>query len=228
MSCATVQKSLSAFLDGKLYAQEYEGVVQHLGCCQECAARSRELMELRRLLRNLPSSPVPAELASELKVIASHEAARRRAGLWERWRIGLRLAIDNLMRPVAIPFAGGIVSAFFLFAMITPTLTIRAADARTDVPAYLLGFYKPHGVMIDTPPFGFQGDEIEMVLTIDRNGQITDYSCTQGNVGREIVDKIGNMLLFTSFEPPTMFGQPISGKIRVTFKKGEDIVVVRG
>jgi hypothetical protein len=227
MSCATVQKSLSAFLDRALSREESESVAQHLACCRQCVTRSRELMELRRLLRNLPATPVPARLASELNVIASHELARRRAGLWERWTAGLRLAMDNLMRPVAIPFAGGVVSAFLLFSMITPPLTIRAADARTDVSANLLGFYKTQGLMIDAPPFGFR-DDIEIILTIDKNGQIADYSSAQGKVSREMIDNIGNMLLFTSFEPATTFGRPTSGKIRVTFKKGGEIYVVRG
>jgi hypothetical protein len=128
------------------------------------------------------------------------------------------------MRPVAIPFAGGVASAVFLFTMLTPTLTIRAADARTDVPFYWL---YTQGTMIDTPPFSFQGNEIEVVLTLDKNGQITDYSCGEGKISRQMMDGIGNSLLFSSFEPATMFGQPISGKIHVTFKKVGDHIVVR-
>jgi hypothetical protein len=226
MSCRTVQKLLSAFVDKALSRADMEAVSLHLSTCRECAARKRELAGVTNALRALPFKRVPAQLASQLQVLASHERARRLAGPWRIALDTLRLAINNLMRPVAIPVTGGFASAVFLFSMLTPSLTIRAADARTDVPAY--HWLYTQGTMIDTPPFGFQGNEIEVVLTLDKNGQITDYASPDGKVNREMMDSIGNTLLFTSFEPPTMFGLPMSGKIRVTFKKIGDHIVVRG
>lgn len=225
MSCQTVQKSLSAFLDSALSKGEAEIVVQHLAECRECTARSRELMELRKLLRNLPESQIPARLAGQLRVIASHEKVRRSATRWQRFVWSWELAMDNLMRPVAIPFAGGIVAAIFAFSLITPSLTIRAADAATDLPFYWLN---TQGTMSFTPPFGFQGDETEVVLTIDRNGQITDYTSGSGKLSRELIDNIGNSLLFSSFDPPRSGGVPVSGKVRVKFQKSGNFIVVKG
>lgn len=221
-----MQKSLSAFLDRALSGIESDRVSQHLTGCRECAARAREFVELRGMLRGLPQKQVPAKLASELQVMASHERVRRSTTLWQGWIQWTRLVVNNLMRPIAIPFAGGVSAALFLFSMLTPTLTIRAADARTDVPAY--HWLYTQGTIIDTPPFSFQGEEVEVLLTIDKNGQISDYSCGEGKVSRQVMDNIGNSLLFSSFEPPTMFGMPFSGKIRVTFKKIGDHIVVRG
>jgi hypothetical protein len=226
MRCRTVQKSLSAFLDQALSRSQTELVSFHIGGCAECTSRLRDLARVRNVLRAMPMKQVPGRLSSQLQVIASHEKARRDAGRWQSAIETIRLAVNNLMRPVAIPFAGGIASAMFLFSMLTPTLTIRAADARTDVPAY--HWLYTQGTMIDTPPFGFQGNEIEVVLTLDKNGQITDYACADGKVNRQMMDSIGNTLLFSSFEPPTMFGLPMSGKLRVTFKKLGDRIVVRG
>src|SRR5262249_38655811 len=142
-------------------------------------------------------------LASQLQVLASHERARRATGPWQRWMQGLRLAVNNLMRPIAIPFAGGVSAALVLFSMLTPTLTIRAADARTDLPFHWL---YTEGTMIDTPPFSFPGEEVAVLLTIDKNGQITDYACPDGKVSQQVMDNIGNSLLFSTFEAPTMFG----------------------
>src|SRR5436309_704229 len=119
MSCRTVQKSLSAFLDQALSRAETDAVAQHLSECRECASCSGELMELRKLLRGLPMQQVPFRLASQLQVLASHEHARRRTGRWHDGMEWLRLAVNNLMRPVAIPFAGGVASAMFLFSMLT-------------------------------------------------------------------------------------------------------------
>ena len=41
-----------------------------------------------------------------------------------------------------------------------------------------------------------------------------------------MMDSIGNTLLFSSFEPPTMFGKPTSGKVRVVFQKNGDVISV--
>src|SRR5579872_1892088 len=174
MSCRNIQNSLSAFLDRALSGGEWESVAQHLARCRECTVRSRELEELRNRMRALPQKAVPARLASQLQVIASHERARRSIGLWDTWLQSARLVVNNLMRPIAIPFAGGVSAALVLFSMLTPSLTIRASDARTDVPAY--HWLYTQGTMIDTPPFSFAGDSVEVLLTIDENGQITDYS----------------------------------------------------
>jgi len=221
-----MEKSLSPFLDRALPGIESDRVSQHLAGCRDCSARARELMELRSVMQAMPQRRVPAKLATQLQVLASHERVRRSARFWDRWTQWMRLVVNNLMRPIAIPFAGGVSAALFLFSMLTPTLTIRAADARTDVPAY--SWLYTQGTISDTPPFSFQGEQVEVLLTIDKNGQITDYSCTEGTVSRKVMDNIGNSLLFSSFEPPTMFGLPFSGKIRVTFKKVGDHIVVRG
>lgn len=234
MSCGIVQKSLSAFLDHALSRNEADSVAHHLAGCRECAARAQELTELRNLLRGLPAKQVPADLASQLQVLASHERSKRNASRWQNCFAWLSLAVDNMARPVAIPLAGGVSMALCLFSMLTPYLTVRAAnfDSRTDVPAY--HWLYTQGTMIDTPlleglePFGFQGDEIEVLLTLDSNGQITDYSCANGKIDRQVIDNIGNSLLFSSFEPPTMFGRPMPGKLRVRFKKVGDHIVVRG
>jgi hypothetical protein len=225
MSCQNTKNSLSAFLDRALSRSELDRVAQHLAGCRECAAHSRELQELRNLLRALPRKAIPIKLATQLQVLASHERARRSTSLWQRWLQSGRLMVNNLMRPIAIPFVGGLSAALVLFSMLTPYLTIRAADARTDLPFHWL---YTEGTMIDTPPFSFPGEEVAVLLTIDKNGQITDYACPDGNVSRQVMDNIGNSLLFSTFEPPTMFGLPFSGKIRVTFKKVGDHIVVRG
>jgi hypothetical protein len=225
MSCQHTQNALSAFLDRALSGTESDRVAAHIAGCRKCAARARELGDSQNLVRALPQKNVPAMLSSQLQVLASHERVRRSTSLWQRWLQSARLLINNLMRPIAIPFAGGVSAALVLFSMLTPSLTIAHADARTDIPFYWL---YTQGTMIDTPPFSFPGEEVEVLLTIDRNGQITDYACPDAKVSRQVMDKIGNSLLFSSFEPPTKLGYPFSGKIRVTFKKVGDHIVVRG
>ena len=71
---------------------------------------------LSRALRSLPSRVPPVELRTALLVAASRE----RKALFDRrdfgarlslWRGHLNLAMNNFMRPMALPFAGGVFSA---------------------------------------------------------------------------------------------------------------------
>ena len=71
-----------------------------------------------------------ADLAMRLRVLASQESARRRSRASLRqslrtWLIDFRLMADNLMRPLAIPTAGGFVSALLLFGVLAPRLATR-------------------------------------------------------------------------------------------------------
>src|SRR5581483_8960951 len=102
--CRNIQNSLSAFVDRALSRSEWERVAQHLAVCRECTARTRELEDLRSLTRALPQKAMPSQLASLLQVLASHERARRSMGLWAMWTQSMRLMVNNLMRPIAIPF----------------------------------------------------------------------------------------------------------------------------
>ena len=127
MNCHKVQKSMSAFLDEGLDREIKETVSQHLARCPDCGAGFERLRYVRSALQSLPMAGVPPHLTSELRVLASHERMRQLAyrtlgSALRYWGGKLRLSIDNLMRPMAIPFAGGLVSALFLFSMLMPSL----------------------------------------------------------------------------------------------------------
>src|SRR4051794_5041834 len=112
MSCDNVQERVSSFLDRGLPVAERESVLAHIGTCRDCTAYLDAQQEVRTTLRSLKQTPVPVELTAKLRVSASHDRQRRlaRASLSARWRDmhdRLQLALDNLMRPLALPFAGG-------------------------------------------------------------------------------------------------------------------------
>ena len=67
----------------------------------------------RASLRDMARPRVPAALATQLRVMASHERARQvaRARVSRplgHWVTATRLAFDNLMRPFAVPVTGGV------------------------------------------------------------------------------------------------------------------------
>src|SRR5262245_4248994 len=87
-----------------------------------------ETAEVRAVLQGLSRPRVPRELTAKLRVIASHERQRRLrrlslASFTDFWFEQMRLAFDNMMKPLAVPVAGGSLSAIALFAMLVPSLS---------------------------------------------------------------------------------------------------------
>jgi len=226
MSCETVQNSLSEFLDHRVAGEERTRVALHLAECRECAGYLRELSELRSGLRSLRQAAVPGRLRTQLQVLASHERARwnatRRLRLaLGRWAAGIKLAADNLMRPLAVPLAGGLASALLLFGLLVPTLGFRPS-VLNDVPTSLY----TAATLVDVTPLGINNDETVVELYVDAKGQATDYSVQRGNVGPQMQADLTKMMFYTRFTPATWFGQPTNGKVLVSFRRIN--YVVRG
>ena len=71
-------------------------------------------------MHGLKVRQVPVNVAVNLRVLASKELARRSSRVnfatrLDGWSNQVRLFLNNLWRPVAIPTAGGLISACFLF-----------------------------------------------------------------------------------------------------------------
>ena len=211
------------YADGGLSAEERGRVESHLAGCKECSEQSLGQRHMRSVLRSVPGRTAPPDLALRLRVLASHERQRRIerssfAEVLKNWSSRVRLWADNLMRPLAIPTAGGFVSSFVLFSMLTPAFVIPglATIGLNDVPT---GLYTEASVK-GLPLFGVNDDDIIVEVMFDEQGRVVDFTIpssprllkTPGLRGR-----IESNLLFTQFTPATSFGQPKAGRIRVSF-----------
>ena len=199
-------------------------MVLHLAACGECATRHEQMVELRENLRSLPIALAPARLATDLRVLASKELVRNRRrssifALMQSWRDAARLLIDNLMRPLALPFVGGgLTSALFIFGMLMPNLGFLH-NAVNDTPS---GIYTEASV-IKVAAFASPGksnDDTVVEVQINEQGRMVDYNVLQG----QMTGEIGNLLLFTTFNPATMFLQPTAGKVVIRRSQ----IVVKG
>jgi len=216
--CRNARKFIWDFVAGSLAssglpAAERGSIAVHIESCPDCNRHRLEVQSLRSGLRHLPQVRVPNLLNARLRVIASKERWRSetrrdwRARLQEaRWRIGL--VVDNLLKPLAVPAAGGLLASFFCFFIIVDTLHMTPTIA-DEVP---LGLYTE--VMIDElTPFGFQGRDVMVQLTVDADGKVTDFEVLQAEVtSLEEVRDIGNLVMFSTFTPATRFGQRVSSK----------------
>ena len=192
--------------DSRLREPERAAAVQHLAECADCERYERELRFVSLALREARPKRPPVDLTYRLRVLASHERARMIAG--SNWWSTLRFRLNQILRPLAVPAAGGFFASLLAFAILVPNFTVHA-NTTNDVP---VGLYT-QVTILNPSPFGFDGQDVMVELTIDQNGAVSDYSVPGGKLSKDEMRAVGNFLLFTSFKAATAFGQPVSGKM---------------
>jgi hypothetical protein len=172
-------------------------------------------------LRSLPENKAPEGLSTALRVVASREHQRvvSRQQWLETATARFQLWAENLMRPLALPFAGGLASAMVLFGMLLPTFTLHRAVG-SDIPVAL--FTEPS----IKAQMAFEDAEYDvdcvLEVLVDDQGRMVDYSVAKGSSipnNPDLRRAIEKKLLFTEFRPATMFGQPTYGKMLVSFQR---------
>ncbi len=169
---------------------------------------------LGRALQCLPRRVPPPSLTSSLRVIASRERRRHAYSPSAAFADRLRLFCDNLMRPLALPLAGGLASTIILFSMwLGPGYTVRASS-NLDVPTVLT----TEASIRKTAPIAENTGDVIVDVTVDGQGRMVDYSIVNGNIAKEeaMRRRIEGVLLLIEFNPATAFGQPVEGRIRLS------------
>ena len=216
MNCEFVHESISGYLDRRLAEPEQRRVALHLATCRDCAALHGRTAHVRENLRSLPPAMAPKKLVTDLQVLASKELVRGRRTPIQAWMDHVRLFIDNLMRPFAVPFAGGLTSALFIFGTLVPYLGMLRV-ASNDKPTALYTEASVESVA----DFGSRASDDTLIeVQIDGQGRMVDYSVLQG----QMTSDVGNFLLFTTYTPATVFLQPAAGRIVIRRSR----IVVKG
>ena len=189
---------------------------------------------LSRALGSLPQRIPPPGLTTSLRVIASRERQRTLArrsfpAALEYWGDRLRLAAIDVMRPLALPAAGGVFSAVVLLGMwVVPTYPLRATSS-FDVPTMVT----TEATVKDMMPIAGLGNDmvvdaadamadprnVVVDVTVDDQGRLVDYTIVSGPSSVRdpvFLRRLENLLLFTEFVPATAFGRPEFSKMRVT------------
>lgn len=222
MSCELLRESISSYLDGRLTEPERRNVLSHLAVCRECAAAHYGNARLRSSLRALQAATAPERLDTDLRILASKELVRRRRmsriPALADWIDRARLLVENLMRPLALPFAGGLTSALFMFAVLIPSLDfLRNTAHDTPSPIYTVASVAS---MDDFALRSKISDDTVVEVQVDGQGHMVDYNVLEGKMTSEV----GNLLLFATFTPATVFWQPTSGKVIIRRSR----IVVKG
>jgi hypothetical protein len=183
---------------------------------------------LRAGLRRLPEPAMPPDLAAKLRVMASHEHQRRVArstfrGRLRAWAASIELASDHLMRPVALPLAGGVLSALLLFGALVPNLSFAHHFSDQSF------FIDPVGQVVEqvggsvVKPAGnvprilasmsgeIPTDANVVDLMVDENGRVCDYQVVHG----KLTPDVQSIIMFGQFIPATNLGMPVAAKVRL-------------
>ena len=213
MTCESVRRLVSLYREEEMPRREREIVSAHLPACEDCDLHSRDQRRVQASLRRLPRMAVPQTLTSKLMVSASYDRERRQgagefSSPWRRWLTRAHLSVQDMMKPLAVPAAGGLLSSILFFTMLVNTFALQM-PAQDDIP---LGVFTQ--ATVDTvSPFGFTGSEMTVELSIDKDGRVVGISTRNVKLTREEMNHLGRLVLFTKFNPATADGQPVSGKI---------------
>ena len=167
-------------------------------------------------LKSLRNTARPSGLTTSLRVLASRERRRaaehRSLGAFTRaWVDRSRLVMHNLMRPFAVPLAGGVFSAIALFSgWVVPAYPVLAYGG-VDVPTNL----STAASVKFTSPIGMWNADVVVDILIDGQGRMLEYTVVEGTLDEHSRRDLENTLMFTEFVPATAFGQPGMGRMRL-------------
>ena len=139
------------------------------------------------------------------------------------WGDRLELSFENMMRPMAVPLAGGLLSALLLFGMLVPKLVFHH-DFSDDLQLSIAS--EPEGHLVESLPgegspiwlwkggsvrlepvdaVDSSSDSTVLELTIDEYGRVASYAVSHG----QLTPEMESLILFSRFTPASFFGPSI-------------------
>ena len=221
MTCAVAKRLMSSYLDGAVTRSQMAQMDEHLRACVECAARFVSVQRTQSLVGSLGRKSAPPDLALKLRVALSQELANARRSRWD----SLRVRWENAFNATMVPATAGLVTTLIIFGLLISFLYPAQVRAANDVPTML---YTP--AELKSTPFELSmgvanTDSLVVEAYVGPDGRVLDYRVLSAPEDAEaILPQLKNMLIFTTFNPATAFGQPTSSRVILTFSK----VQVRG
>jgi len=232
MSCEKVRPLIASLIDRQLQAgvavEAREEAIAHVTACRACGSEFDAAQQQRVALRSLAAIGVPAKLAANLRVLASHERARQLTRITWRARLEtlrdtLTLQFENMMKPVALPVAGGLISAMLMFGVLIPSVSyarIKGFEPPSPV------FTEPDGQVVGEGEYPqlksasqpTSDGKVVVLLIIDDRGRVQNYRLTKGAMTPEVQ----SFILFSIFTPATVFGVPTWGEVQAVFGADND------
>jgi len=223
LQCPQAKELFSPYLDGAVTGTEMLALQNHFAQCAACHGEYQALRHTQQLLVNVPRPKVPADLGLKLRLAISREAAQARHPRLE----GMMVRLENALQAFMVPAAAGFVSALILFGIAMVYFVAPSSlRADNDVPLVMVNT----GPELQASAFGLSMDTIDddsLVIEayVDANGRIQDYRIlSDSNESQEVLPKVKQMLIFTTFRPALSMGRPTPSRAVLSFSK----ISVRG
>jgi hypothetical protein len=215
INCHEAKRSSAGYIDGRLRSDERSGVAEHLAGCASCSSYFEQAVLIRTTMGRLSRPAVPAKLQTQLKVIASRERAEvlrsrgsRWHAIWERWKFSL----NDLMRPLALPATGGVLSSIALFGLFVLTFGTTAARSSYDIP--LCGVSTSEATLV---PIELRTQSVTLNMRFDGSGRIGDYNIANQSGSYSGMQAHLAAITVPQFSTVFAVARPISGDIQIQF-----------
>ena len=223
MSCRSTRSLITAYVEGQLDPARRWLVRRHLLACTACYGDYERSEAVGDLVERVGPRAVPADLRVRIMSAVSPQSVRDH---WPRWKVGF----SNLMRPIAVPAAGGLLSAVVLFGILMSGLAASGPGLNSDIP---ITYFATTGVtdpsLRSPPPFGIDKNVVVEAF-VDGRGAVYDFRvvrlpATHPADHTKLKSDLAHVLLTATFDPATIWGQPVPGKMLISFQAPTQVIV---
>ncbi len=212
--CVNARNSFSGYLDGAISGKVMQSVSAHLDSCESCAGEFAAWRAMQRVLATAGPVKAPADMGLKLRLAISHEAMKRqgrRNSLSARW--------TNFFRPVLLQVASGLTGALLLVGGFSALVGV--------VPEAVLANDEPLGA-VTMPHYLYSAAQQQPIVTpddttivvqadVNSNGRVYQWKIISGPQDEKTLTAVNDELMLQVYEPARMFGEPVRGRVLVTF-----------
>jgi hypothetical protein len=224
MNCAQALRLLPGYLDGALPddpgSKAHIRMRQHLESCLRCRQERERYLELSMMMSSVAATKPPKDLGVSIRVaVAKARETEGFAGRSRHWKNSFDLVLANILEPLAIPAAAGVLVALVVFAMMYQVLgmSLPLAAAASDAPTNLLQPARLEMLagfgMSTLEEMSRTGGQHPLLVeaTVSAEGEAVSYRVLSGRVNAAAQRELDQILLFSRFRPQMSFGRPTSG-----------------
>jgi hypothetical protein len=216
MKCAQSKSLFSSYLDGAVTGKQMHALAEHLEACTGCNQDYVLLKQSQQLLAKVGRRKAPADLALNIRLAISKEVAQRKGSSWQ----GLRVRWENALNAFVVPVTAGLVAAVAIFAFLIGSLALPLQADNDDVPLLLNTAPQLQQTAFGTTLDSISDDALVIEAYVDSNGRVQDYRIlSNAAAAKELLPRVKNMLIFTTFQPATSMGRPTPGRAVLSFSK---------
>ena len=227
--CEHIREHFSGYLDGAITGAEMNTVAAHLEGCEGCGQEFHAWRAMQQSMMLLGPAKAPEDLALRLRVAISQERAKTAAHALERVQLGWK----NTFAPLLLRASAGLASSVVLvgaLALLVGLVANPVPLVADDEP--LPGFTSPHllysavgpaGIATGTDGVGagLSSAGIDQAVVVEAyvnaEGRIYDYRIVSGPADVQARAKLESLLVFSVFQPALDFGQPVRGRVILSF-----------